>query len=399
MSRKKQEALSVTLTNSQEFQDFITAEGKLSIIDAHPRWTGPCKSVVAFFKRLKLEIGNPMLRFGVACIEDCAQLDNYKDTKPEPLFLFYAEGVLVGRIRGCDGPLLDKITKELLAKEEKILAGEGSRVEISPTEEPTPVSSGLTVGDSIHTIRSSKSESNTDISAIKQMTLSIITPKYIEHCEEIIEDLKSHGIECLQNKQIHLTEEDLRQIIPDLEARDGWEAFLEYITSSTSVCLVLTRVGSLGVGVVSQMNLLAGPADQETAQKEAPDSVNSIYGSMTLFTSSDKESADGAIVYLFPDFVPPTKAASAATVSGSTMDFRYALKTGDNQLFSEEISNNLTNFGCKILGKNDEENVVVLACQRSMGNLREIIENLQDSHQVSFEVTDEGVDGFLPSAE
>lgn len=393
MSRKKQEALSVTLTNTQELQEFISAEGKVNLIDCHPKWTGPCKSVVTFFKRLKLEVGNPNLRFGVACIDDCHQLDPYKNTKPEPLFLYYASGVLVARIRGCDGPLLTKVTHEILQKEQQIKDGEATRVEISHTEE-VPASKSAKAISSIQSIRSSTSgQENSDPNEIKQLAFAVITRDYISNAEEILEDMKSQGIECLTAKQVHLTTEDMQAIIPDLQQRDGWEAFSDYMTSSTSVCLVLTRVGDLGVGVISQMNLLAGPSDQTVAQKDAPDSVNSIYGTMAMYTSSTKEEATGAVARIFPDFVPPVKAKSSTSNTNSSFTNKFLIKTGDNSLFTEEIANNLANCGCKVVGRNDGENVVVLACQRSLSSFRGMVENVQGDS--TFEVTDENVDAYL----
>ena len=409
MSRKKQEALSTTLNTSSEFQDFISAPNKLNIIDAHPKWTGPCKSVTTFFKRLKLEVSNPKLRFGVACIEDIEHLEPYVDTKPEPLFLYYASGVLVARVRGCDGPLLTKVTNEMLAKEDLIENGEASRVEISHDEEEATAASGSRgssaksgsasgSNDAGNDANGNATDSPSTINAnSKQLTFAIITPAYIDSSEKILSELSTQGIECLKNQQIHLTNENLRSIIPNLEDRDGWEAFTEYMTSKTSVCLVLTRVGELGVGVISQMNLLAGPSDQDQAKIESPESVNANYGSMALYTSSNGAEANNAISLMFPDFTPPLKSSGSNLSNNSNsnsdnqkssndlLSNQFSVKTGDNNLVNDEMVGKLTNFGVSVVSKNDEENVVVLSCKRSIGNLKEIIGGINEGFEVSAE--------------
>lgn len=372
MSRKKQEVLSTHLPTTTEFQAFVSEPEKLNVIDCYPAWTGPCKSVLQFFKRLKLEAGSPRLRFGTACIDEIEDLQPYVNTKPEPLFLFYAEGQLVARIRGCHGPKLTAMTTRMLEVEENIANGEDVRIEIDHNEIDENRKSSLVNKDSYQSIRSN-AEATTSSSALsetdsKQMTFSIITPNYLDHVEEIVEDLKSSGVELLDIRQVELTEKDVRIIIPNLESRDGWEDFLAYITSGASACMVLTRVGELGVGIVSQMNLLSGPADQTVAQKEAPDSINSLYGSMTIYTSDNLEQAKNSISHVFPNFTPPMKARSST--SGAGLASQFTIK-GE---ITDEVVDQFTNAGLNIVERNDDGCVV--SCQRSLNSLMGMVDGM-----------------------
>jgi len=373
MSRKKNEVLSIPLTNSTEFQDFITGPSNLSVIDCYPKWCGPCKSIVSYFKRLKLEAGDSRLKFGTACIEDCEQLSILKDTEPEPLFLFYASGILVARVHGCSGPNLTNTTLEMLRKETEVDSGNAERVEISLVETKNTGKSNLTAKESFQSIGTGISD-DADKEANKQVTFSIITSSYLDRVEDILDELSGSGVEVLEMRQIQLTEEDVRAIKPNMEESQGWEAWLEYMTSSTSCCIILTRVGDLGVGIVSQMNLLTGPLDQNVAEKEAPDSINSLYGSMAMYTTPSESQALAAINRIFPSFTPP----NAIKSSQEMQDNEYKISGAS---ISEEIEGKLKNFGCSVVDQG--EGFLKVSCARSLDNLRQMVESIGEGLEVA----------------
>merc|ERR1712088_927882 len=94
MSRKKEAALQDIITNDQEWDQYISSvTGLLTVVDAYPKWTGPCKSIQSTLKRIKLETGSQIVRFATACIDDIEALTEYRNQPPEPMFLFYASGI------------------------------------------------------------------------------------------------------------------------------------------------------------------------------------------------------------------------------------------------------------------------------------------------------------------
>ena len=44
------------------------------MVDVYQEWAGPCKAMVSNFRRLKNELGDDLLRFGVVSI--CVAADN-----------------------------------------------------------------------------------------------------------------------------------------------------------------------------------------------------------------------------------------------------------------------------------------------------------------------------------
>ena len=121
MPPKKQLQVITTVENNADFERVVQFGDNLCVVDAYPKWCGPVKAVVPLFKRLKIDSGNDkLLNFVTACIDDILVLEPYKDTIPEPLFLFFSGGVLIDRLRGCDGPLLEKKIKSNLELEHKV---------------------------------------------------------------------------------------------------------------------------------------------------------------------------------------------------------------------------------------------------------------------------------------
>jgi len=70
-------------------------------------WCGPCKAIVSSFKRIKNELGDDLLVFATAETDSIDSLEAYR-MKSQPTFLFYAGGILVNALRGCNCPLLIK---------------------------------------------------------------------------------------------------------------------------------------------------------------------------------------------------------------------------------------------------------------------------------------------------
>lgn len=84
MARRRQEvALQTEIETQEEWNETVNKEGltgkehhiihgvrsfSLSVVDVYQQWAGSCKSVEGNFKRIKLETGEPLLKFALVII-------------------------------------------------------------------------------------------------------------------------------------------------------------------------------------------------------------------------------------------------------------------------------------------------------------------------------------------
>lgn len=85
MARRRQEvALQTEIETQEEWNETVNKEGltgklknigpvisidhSFSVIDVYQQWAGSCKSVEGNFKRIKLETGEPLLKFALVII-------------------------------------------------------------------------------------------------------------------------------------------------------------------------------------------------------------------------------------------------------------------------------------------------------------------------------------------
>ncbi|XP_061493694.1 thioredoxin domain-containing protein 6 [Rhineura floridana] len=143
-SRKKELALQMLVTNQELWEEMLGSKG-LIVVDVYQGWCGPCKAVVNLFRKIKNELGDDLLHFAVAEADSTDALEKYRG-KCEPTFLFYAGGELVAVVRGANAPLLQKIIKQQLEAERKVLDHGADRVVIQdealPKEEASPATGG-----------------------------------------------------------------------------------------------------------------------------------------------------------------------------------------------------------------------------------------------------------------
>jgi len=355
MSRKKEAALQDVITNDQGWETHVaSATGLLTIVDVYQSWTGPCKSICTTLKRIKLENGSTILKFATACADDIQALEAYKNQPPEPTFLFYASGILVDICHGCDVPLLVKKINTQTTNEEQIAAG--MAIERKPYARPVSAKSS----DSRVSLKSSGISDNgtTEVGSdsAKQLCFVFVTPSYIEFAEEIKQLLTTQGIEILSDRQHLITKDEFITIYPDVMNQDSGEDFVNYVTGEFDTenpgqnhchLMILTRNSDTGIGIIDQMTKLVGPGDQETAQIEAPDSINAKYGNMTMFASADSEMTNRAVGLLFEDFEAPSMSRRASMVQeqSNSMGMKYMI-FGEN---SEDFQTQIQNYGCKIV--------------------------------------------------
>jgi len=418
MSRKKEQALQEFFTTQTELDAAINTPGQLYVIDAYPRWTGACKSICSTLKRIKLELSSPRLKFGTACIDELESLAEYRDLPPEPLFLFYAAGVLVDMCQGCNVPLLTSKIQTQVDNENAIEDGTMER-KVYTVERPTTAVS--------HTSLVNSETDVTDVGSAeaKQLSFAFVTPIYIESAEAIKAKFKGMGIEILAERQHIIDKNEFIHIFPDIidpEKFLSGDMFIDYIQSGTSVCFVLTREGEHGIGIIDQMLKVVGPSDQDTAKIEAPDSVNAMFGNTCMWAAVDAPMANRAINLLFEGFNAPTISARASAVNAASSlnNMVYAV-FGE---CSEALQVQLQNYGCQMVQpaaecaeeqlasipeemRETSKNMMVISCAKSLANMRSFCETagepvfiVECAQSRPASASGEGADGErLPGAE
>lgn len=365
MSRKKEQALQEPLTSNDDFVTAINQPGTLYVIDAYQKWTGPCKSICSTLKRMKLECSSARLKFATACIDDLDSLAPHRDMPPEPLFLFYASGVLIDICQGCNVPLLNQKIQTQIVNEDNIEEGLQER-KAYVVDRPGSSHTTLSDDNSLTAVGSKDA---------KQLTFAFITPMYIEHTEAIKAKLEAAGIEVLADRQHKIEKNELVHIFPDILDQDKFvsgDMFIDYIMSGTSVIFVLTREGEHGIGVIDQCLEFIGPSDQETALVEAPDSANALYGNTCMWAAIDAPMANRAINLLFEGFGAPAISQRASAVNAAAEIKNIYSIFGP---CTDEFVVSIQNYGCQILQEPSEE-AAVLA-----GSAEEIPHDLREYAQ------------------
>uniref|UniRef100_H3A143 Nucleoside diphosphate kinase-like domain-containing protein n=1 Tax=Latimeria chalumnae TaxID=7897 RepID=H3A143_LATCH len=131
--KKKEIQLQTIITNQDEWDVMLQAHG-VTVIDVYQAWCGPCKAVIALFRKLKLEHGDNILHFAVAEADGVDALSMFRG-RCEPVFLFCSGGEVVSVVRGVDTPLLQKSILEKVEEEKKFIE-EGNGQEIIFHDEP-----------------------------------------------------------------------------------------------------------------------------------------------------------------------------------------------------------------------------------------------------------------------
>ncbi|CAF1461912.1 unnamed protein product, partial [Adineta steineri] len=283
MARRRQEiALQAELETQEEWNDAINKEG-LTVIDIYQHWAGPCRSAEGYFKTMKTELcepllrfaipsfallfilvidvyqsyggpckaleakfrsikntlGDPLLAFAVAKADTIDSLEKFRG-RCEPCFLFYASGVLVDSCIGANAPELQRKITGGLEHEKKILKEGGQRtehrMELAPEEEDEEdeVEAGA---------NRKRSPSIVNAVASHQYTLAVIRPDAYANgkTNEIVDKIKHHGFRVLLQQEHQLTEHDARQFHRQKMNEAGYEEQIVHMTNGPSVVLLLQK--------------------------------------------------------------------------------------------------------------------------------------------------------------
>ncbi|XP_021351878.1 thioredoxin domain-containing protein 3 homolog isoform X4 [Mizuhopecten yessoensis] len=381
MARRKQEIqLQQEIETQEEWEDIMSKEG-LYVIDVYQEWCGPCSGLIANLKRLKNELGDDLLHFAIAKADTIDALEKYRG-HCQPCFLFYAGGMLVAVIRGANSPMVMRTVTEQLQQEHRVIDGAAERKEIKDPyismvdnmsndadEDEEEAEDGgkqmrfkgelVNFGDENDRAEESK----------KEVTVAVIKPDAVKagKVDEIIEDIKAHGIEILKQEERLMTEDEAKNIYTHLQDEDFFNDLITFMTSGPSHILVLTK-GRTGENIINEFRDLIGPTSVEDAKEKQPESLRAKHGEKTfmnaLHGSSSDDQAMRELAFFFPDFAIP------ASEGKPKLQRTLALIRPDAfKLHKDEVMQMINEAGFKV------------ALQKEMSLTKEMAEDFYREHE------------------
>ncbi|XP_067934512.1 thioredoxin domain-containing protein 3 homolog isoform X2 [Watersipora subatra] len=326
MARKKTEiALQQMIETQEEWEESMTKEG-LMVIDVFQEWAGPCKAMLANFRRIRNELSDDLLHFAMAKADTIDSLERYRG-KCQPCFLFYAGGCLVAVVRGANAPLLSRTVLEELKKEHKVLKGEAERVEIRDPLFAHLDSDKSNMDDDMDTDKSDEPEM-----VPKEVTVALIKPDIVRDgkAEEVLERLKESGIEILKNEERKLSDEEARNFYDHLKNETFFDELIEFMCSGPSHVLLLSKPDD-GKGIINEWRELIGPTNVEEAKEKAPDSLRAKYGTKEMLNalhgSDSHDAAAKELAFFFPEYSVPRVAKPGSRAAPSRVAQRGVQRT------------------------------------------------------------------------
>lgn len=295
MSKKKgDQVLQLEIDSTDQYNDIISKEG-LVVMDVYQPWCGPAKQFETIFKKVKVDLSDPLLFFAIANADKIPELENYRG-RCEPCFLFYASKCLVAVVRGANAPVIIKTITEQLAQEHKVLAGEAQRKTITDNF----VAQQKLEAEAENT----KKTVENIMTATTPITISILKPDIVSNNkqEEVIAKIVEKGYTIVEQKEITFSEEMVAEFYEHKKDTEVYDELVKYMTSGPSIILALTKPDN-AEDVINTWREDVGPTDLEKA-KEKPDSFRAQYATTNLMNSihgSDShEAASRELAYFFP---------------------------------------------------------------------------------------------------
>ncbi|XP_016324828.1 thioredoxin domain-containing protein 3 homolog [Sinocyclocheilus anshuiensis] len=346
--KKKEISLQININTDDQWSDILATKG-LIVVDVYQKWCGPCRAVVSLFRKIKNELGDELLHFATAEADGIEALEKYRG-KCEPTFLFYAGGELVSVLRGPNTPLLQRVIQEELSKEKNVLAHGAARrakyhllfsFSASPPFHPSiyPSFPALLSGRSLFfslraqygtetllnalhgssdseqasrelafffpSFRMAMADSGSERAGPEQehveRTLALIRPDAArENREEILGRIHEAGFTVAMQRELMLSEDQVRQFYSDHLEQEYFPSLLESMTSGPVLALALVKERA-----VEHWRNILGPKDPIQAKTEQPNSLRAqfVSGSSSinqLHGSGSSEEAEREIGFFFP---------------------------------------------------------------------------------------------------
>ena len=297
----KQIQIQTPVTSEDEWNAEMDKKG-LHVVDVYAEWAGPCKSVTGLFKKLKNELGDPLLLFETVAAEKLPQLEPYRN-RCQPTFLMFAGGCLVACVHGCNGPKLEQMIKSELDKEKRNLEHNLDRFPFEDSELLKLKQTEANLGQEVE----SEGKEEEIIPIRKEFTICIIKPDVVAagKAEEILSLLSHKFIEVLARKEETLSEEVTRELYSHLQEESFFPELVTFMTSGPSIVLLLSKMGLTGEGVIQEFRDIIGPFDMETAKEQSPHSIRALYSSSdiqnAIHSSSSIDQAAKELAFFFPE--------------------------------------------------------------------------------------------------
>uniref|UniRef100_A0A8C3YA00 NME/NM23 family member 8 n=1 Tax=Catharus ustulatus TaxID=91951 RepID=A0A8C3YA00_CATUS len=345
--------------NQNQWDEMLLTKG-IVVIDVYQAWCGPCKAVLNLFRKLRNDFSEDnVLHFAVAEADSIETLKPFRRSC-EPMFLFSVHGKILALVKGVNAPLITKTVIELVQEEREIAAGAKEPHYFFPFSEVLTYSVGIIKPDDVLSGRveeikkkSSKSQlvntkqrlkysitscfirlpgltetenlvnlcdvqdsvedasrhlafffPNFHINRVEQRverTLAIIRPSLLkERRDSIMQRIKDDGFQIAMQKEIILSEEQVRTFYKEHVDQDYFPVLLEQMTSGPTLVLALTRENA-----VLHWRRLLGPKTLEEA-KENPESLRAQYAIENvpinqLHGSSTTSDAQKELEFFFPE--------------------------------------------------------------------------------------------------
>ncbi|XP_077472861.1 thioredoxin domain-containing protein 6-like [Stigmatopora argus] len=294
--KKKEASLQTSATNQEQWEEILGKKG-LTVVDVYQQWCGPCRAVISLLRKINNELGDELLHLATAEADSIDALEKYRG-KCEPTFLFYGGGELVAVLRGANGPLLQKIIVEQLAKEKSVLEHGVDRKVVVDNDLAQAVKIDV---QGAHRLEEA------EIPARKSYTVAIIKPDAVAHgkANEILTKVQDAGFKILAQEERTLTEAQAREFYRHKEAEEYFQDLVQFTSSGPSRILILSHLEDTSDVVQAWLGFI-GPANIEEAKREKPESLRAQYGTRTLFNavhgSEDVDGASRELAFFFPDF-------------------------------------------------------------------------------------------------
>lgn len=104
MPPKKQQEYHFVVKSKDQLDDLLNNK-KLTIVDVHLSWCGPCTLLASTYRSIAMKIDDwdTKIQFLIADVGDIPELAPYQNSC-KPKFLFYLNGKIVAEVSGVNVP-------------------------------------------------------------------------------------------------------------------------------------------------------------------------------------------------------------------------------------------------------------------------------------------------------
>ncbi|KAL5261318.1 hypothetical protein ACHWQZ_G007121 [Mnemiopsis leidyi] len=299
------------LKTDESFQQVLTDEENLWVVDVYTEWCGHCTCAVGTFQKANIKFSGKPIKFATASSDTIPFLAKYTGTS-QPTFMFLAgKGTIVDVIRGVNVPLINEKMGKYLELEAKIKNGEAERVEFYDKVVATPAPEEPD---------EEEEEEAEETVELRPLTVALIKPDAVADgkADDILAKLDDCGIDVVGKIETTLSREDAQTFYSQHQGTDFFLQLIDYMTSGPIIALALAAKKK-GTDVVAQWRTLIGPKDVTIAKEEAPESLRAQFGSKdeefknALHGSDTSEHAARELAFFFPDFHKKRQATQPKT--------------------------------------------------------------------------------------